>query len=346
MMPFSAAPIGNEPFRNPSLEGPGHGFQEVWYLKLNAPADGRALWLRFTLLVRSDGAKRIAETWAISFRRTEWAIEKVALKCTRKLESFEQRPGAGFEGFRIGDCEFSDQSTRGQIERDGQSIRWELHMTPARPLAFNFVPRSLARRGVIKNAAQTVFEDLRFNGWSEVNGDRFEWRDAPGMQGHLAGARNGHSWAWGHCNTFVDEQGNPTDCLWDGLRARARLGKHRRTPYLTSMLIVFEGREYRFNRTWQVFRSPSRYDMNGWTFEAKEGDVSFRGSVRAAANQFAGVAYEDTDGSALYCYNSKISDMTLEVWRAGRMERTLTAAGSVAFEVVTREKRTNIPLLL
>lgn len=346
MTRLAAAPIDNRPFWSSALEGPGKGFQEVWYLKLNARDGGRALWLRFTLLVRSDGSKRIAEVWAISFQKTEWGIEKHAFKRTRKLECFAQLEGLDVPGFRIGECEFSNQGTHGQIERDGEQIRWELSMRQARELAYNFVPVPLARRGVIKNAAQTVFEDLRFDGWSEINGERVEWKDAPGMQGHLAGPKNGYSWAWGHCNTFVDQDGSPADCIWDGLCVRARIGKTRHTPPLTSMLIAYGGQVFRFNRTLQVFRLPSQYDIDGWKFKADAGEVAFAGHVRAQAAQFAGVTYEDTDGSHLYCYNSKIADITLEVRRNGRVERVLTALGTVAYEVVTREQRADIPLLL
>lgn len=346
MTRLAAAPIDNRPFWSPALEGPGKGFQEVWYLKLNAADGSRALWLRFTLLVRSDGSKRIAEVWAISFQRTDWGFEKHAFKRTRKIECFSCIGESGDGAIRIGDCEFSNQGTRGQLERDGGQMRWELSMRPARDLSYNFVPVRLARRGVIKNAAQTVFEDLRFDGWSELNGERVEWKDAPGMQGHLAGPKNGHSWAWGHCNTFVDQDGSPVDCIWDGLCGRARIGRTRHTPPLTSMLIAYDGQVFRFNRTLQVFRLPSQYDMDGWRFEADAGELTFAGHVRAQAAQFAGVTYEDTDGSHLYCYNSKISDMTLEVRREGRVERVLSARSTVAYEVVTREQRTDIPLLL
>lgn len=346
MMRLAAAPIDNRPFWCPECEGPCKGFQEVWYLKLNAPIEGRALWLRFTLLVRSDGSKRIAEVWAISFQKTEWGAEKRAFKRTRKIECFSRIEDSDIPGFRIGDCEFSNHGTSGQLERDGEHFRWELAMRPARDLAYNFVPARLARRGVIKNAAQTVFEDLRFDGWSELNGERFEWKNAPGMQGHLAGSKNGYSWAWGHCNTFVDQDGAPTDCIWDGLCGRARIGKKRSTPPLTSMLIAYDAHVFRFNHTLQAFRLPSRYDIGGWTFEADAGEISFAGHVRAQEAQFAGVTYEDTDGSHLYCYNSKISGMTLEVRRQGRIERVLTATGTVAYEVVTREQRTDLPLLL
>lgn len=337
---------GNRPLWSPALEGPGRGFQEVWYLKLNDAGAGRALWLRFTILVRSDGSKRIAETWAIAFHRTDGSVLKTALKHTRRLDVFV--PGAEEEmpSLRIGNCFFSDNATGGELQDKGRSIRWDLTMRPERDLGFDFVPQSLARARLVKNTALTVFEDLRFNGWSEVDGQRHEWRDAPGMQGHLAGPKNGHSWVWGHCNTFRDEQGNPVDCVWDGLMARARLGRAKGTPPLTSMLIFHEGRAYRLNRTRQALRTPSHADDTGWSFDARFQSITFHGQVRAARGQFAGVTYEDTDGSLLYCYNSKVSDMTIQVRRGDALERTLTAVGTVAFEVVTRERWADVPLLI
>lgn len=337
---------GNRPVWSPDIEGPGRGFQEVWYLKLNDVAAARALWLRFTILVRSDGSKRLAETWAIAFHRTESGVAKTALKRTCRLDAFFPAAEGDVPGLRIGDCIFSDLATRGAIEGKEHVIRWDLTLRPERDLGFDFVPQSLARARLVKNTALTVFEDLRFNGWSEVDGQSHEWRDAPGMQGHLAGPKNGHSWVWGHCNMFVDDQGKPADCIWDGLTARARLGRAKATPPLTSMLIHYEGRPYRINRVRQALRTPSYVDDVGWRFEACFGTVSFHGQVRASRDQFAGVTYEDTDGSLLYCYNSKVSDMTLEVRRGGAVEKTLSAVGAVAFEIVTRERWADVPLLL
>lgn len=332
----------NTPFWQPALAGP---HQEVWYLKFNDPAAGRALWLRFTLLLRADGSKRLAETWAIAFTRENEAVAKVAVKNTLPIDAFATLPGAD-GAFRIGDCTFSDTGTTGEILSGENVVRWDLRFAQDHRAAFDFVPPLLKTLGIVKNTAWTVFEDLRFEGWSEVNGERFNWSGAPGMQGHLAGAKLGHSWVWGHCNTFVDEQGRPAGMIWDGLTGRARLGQSASTPAMTGMYIRYDGVDYPVKGVWSALRAPSAHTATDWRFTARHGDLAFLGHVTARPEDFAGVTYEDTDGSFLYCYNSKVSGMTLEARRNGQREALFEAVDTVAFEVVTREQRPGVPLHL
>ncbi len=228
----------NRPIWTPQYLSPGQGHQEVWYLKMNDAAQGHALWLRFTLLIRKDGSKRVAEVWAIDFQHGgEGPTRKVGIKNTHDIGLFESLSGEEEKtAFRISDCHFGDDGTRGEVQSDEHAIRWDFQMAPATDGAFDFVPVGMRRAGIVKNTAVNVFEDLRFTGWSETDGERTVWEDAPGMQGHLAGAKNGHSWVWGHCNTFVNEEGEAAPLLWDGLSARARLGSSMASPLISTLL--------------------------------------------------------------------------------------------------------------
>ena len=197
------------------------GFQEVWYLKFNDPAVPRALWLRFTVLLREDRSKEVAEVWAIFFDPGSSGATKVGLKNTFPLDSFLVR---GESEISVGDNMLSDSHTSGRLEGVGGAISWNFDIRDGGKGGYDFIPESLRRLRLVKNVAITVFEQQFYTGWCEINGVRFEWKDAPGMQGHLCGERNGYSWVWGHCSTFVDESGNPVPLVWDGLSARARLG--------------------------------------------------------------------------------------------------------------------------
>jgi len=335
----------NAPLWGPAMDHPGQGHQEVWYMKMNAVEERRALWLRFTLLITKDGNVRVAEVWAIDFqRREDGSVDNCGIKNTWPLHEFTQEAG-DVPAFRIGGNYFSDTHTHGRVEKEGQSIAWDLKLGEFRPAGIDLVPASVRRLG-INNIALNLFDDLRFNGWSEVNGRRFEWHDAPGMQGHLFGPKNGHSWAWAHCNTFKDEDGNPADVLFDGIHARARLGDNFAAPALATMYFVYDGCEFRLNRLRDALRIRADHGKNIWRFTAKADNLSFRGRVYADDADFAGVTYQDTNGSFLYCYNSKLSSMTLEVWEKGKCINKYYAGGTVGFEVVTREKRNDIGLLI
>jgi hypothetical protein len=323
---------------------PPGAFQEVWYLKLNDPTQNRALWLRLTLLVSANGFKRVAETWAIQFQRTSnKEVSKVALKQTFDLGTFSCDESGTL---RAENFELSPTHTRGKIISKGHTIEWDLQIQQGHEATFNLVPETLSRSRIVRNTAFTVGEDLRFTGSSTVDGERTEWKDAAGMQAHLSGPKNGHSWVWGQCNLFVDAQGKPVPFLFEGLSAKARLGGGLSTPRLSTFYFHYEGQPYEFNTLWDAVRVKSRSSLTDWHFQADRGDLSFRGTAQAELKEFAGLTYEDTNGSLLYCANSKLSNLEIHVYRRGKLETTVYSHGTAAFEVVTREKNPYVPILV
>ena len=166
------------------------------------------------------------------------------------------------------------------------------------------------------------------------------------MIGHYFGPKSGHSWLWAHCNSFVDKKGAPINVIFDGIRARSRLGKSLASPYLTTMFFYYKGQAFYLNTLTDVLRHKSKHKNTEWTFTAKKGKYKFCGKLYAKRNAFAGLTYTDTDGSKLYCYNSKLANMTLHIYHKGILENTLYARGTAAFENVTRKKNPHIPLLI
>ena len=339
-MSITSPVLTNTPqFNQPGRTG---GFQEVWYLKFNHPETTRALWLRFTVLIRNDKSKEIAEVWAIFFESNEGATRKVGIKNTWPITAFEN---VGSAGLRIQDNCLMDDRTEGHIKNDDHQLHWSFSFSPIRNLHFDFVPAILPRLKLVKNTAVNVHEHLAYTGWCELDGARYEWANAPGMQGHLTGPRNGHSWAWGHCNCFTDECGAPAPVIWDGLSARAPLGKGA-TPPLTSMFFRIDNETYNVNTLCDVLCARSQYDFSSFRFRIRKKGVLFEGAVKARLGDYAGVTYEDTDGSHLYCHNSKISDMTLVVTNPGGKKAVYTADHAAAYEVVARKAHPDIPLLI
>ena len=332
-------PISNAPLYSTT---PKTGFQEVWYMRLNQLDAIQALWLRFTVLLRADHSKEVSEVWAIFFNVDGNVTRKIGLKRSWPLNAFTQ---TDVEAFYIADSCLLASRTEGPLKDDQNCIRWSLSFVANRDCQNDFVPASLRRLGLVKNVAWTVHERLLFDGWSEVNGERQEWSKAPGMQGHLAGPKNGHSWAWGHCNHFVDESGAPAQVVWDGLCARARLGVHAAPP-LSSMLIQAGNHTWRFNTLRDAWRIHSAYDYEGWRFRARKEGHLFEGRITARRDDYAGVTYEDTDGSLLYCHNAKICDMLLEITGPDGNRRRYQAERNVAYEVVDRAPHPDIMFVI
>jgi hypothetical protein len=165
------------------------------------------------------------------------------------------------------------------------------------------------------------------------------------MQGHLYGPKSGHAWVWGHCNTFLNEAGKSAPFLFEGISAQTQMGPMV-TPRLSSFYFHYRGENYYFNTLKDLLFLKSKNTLNQWNFKADRGDLSFTGYAKAEHKDFAGLTFEDTDGSLLYCANSKLSDMKILVYRRGKLEATFTATGTASFEVVSRSKNPYVPLLL
>lgn len=323
------------------------GFQEVWYLKLNRTADNTALWLRFTILIRQDHTKEIAEVWAIFFEHEAGHTLKTAVKQTWPLQSFaaSPKPQKGFTGFHIAENYLGEDKTSGHIHNDDTRIAWDLNIVPGTAGGHDFVPDRLRKLGLVKNLAITVFEQQRYTGWCDVNGTRYTFESAPGMQGHLAGPKNGHSWAWGHCNCFMDEAGNAAPVICDGLSARARIGGLV-PPALTSMYLQIGEERFNLNTVRDALHFHSRYTFEGWHFTTKKHGYLFEGDLTSRLDDFACVTYEDTDGSLLYCHNTKLASMTLAVTSPEGKETRYASEKAAAYEVVTRSPHPNIPVVI
>ncbi len=319
------------------------GFHELWYLKLNDPVSQRALWLRFTLLRSGNGFKRIAEAWAVYFHRTSnREVKKVALKQSYDLRAFSARPNAGL---RIGENELTPKSTKGSIQSKGNAITWDFSFAPERKSTFNLLPELYSRMSFKKTSAETLCEELIFSGVTEINGETIYWKDAPGMLGHFYGPKSGHSWTWGQCNSFTDEAGKPVSFVFEGLSARAQIGPIT-SPKISSFYFFYQNQNYSFNSLKDIIHLKSKNTLNEWEFQADRGDILFRGYIKSEYKDFAGLTYEDTNGSLLYCANSKLSSMKVLVYKRGKLEASFTADGTAAFEVVTRSKNPYVPIMV
>ncbi|MBI2712137.1 MAG: hypothetical protein HYX41_04640 [Bdellovibrio sp.] len=314
-----------------------------WFLKINDPTSQRALWLRFSALVSSNGFRRVADNLAIYSQRTaQDEVKKTALKQSYDLSASERSDPE--PSIRTGDCSLTPVSSHGTITSKGSTISWDLTFAPSRQVGFEPIPERFQKIGLIRNSFRTPFEDVAVSGRTTLNGETFHWKDAPGMLGHRSGVRNPYSWTWGHCNTFKDEQGNYSDFIFEGLSARFKLGPFV-TPPASAFFFSYRGTEYVFNSLRRLLQIKSNHSLNEWTFEAGKDDLSFRGYLKAEHKDFAGLSFEDTNGSLLYSSNSLLSNMRILVYRSGKLEATLQSQGSAAFEIASRERNPYVPLI-
>jgi hypothetical protein len=302
-----------------------------------------------TTLSSRNGFKRVAEAAALHFSRENGReLSKIAAKQTFDIGQFQALGAEPAAGVRIAGCEITETTVRGQIQSKGRTIRWEFALTTNQRSGVSLIPEALNRSGLVRLRAASIAEDLRFTGTTEIDGQSSRWELAPGMLGYVAGPHKGQSWVWAQCNTFVNDRGEPVYAIFEGLSVRPRLAGFSgiSLPRLSCFYFHYQGKEYRLNRCWDALHSRSTHDYNEWVFQADDGDLSFRGKVRAEHRDLAGTTYEDTDGSLLHGSNAQMADMTLSVYRRGKLEASLTAKGSAGFEVVGRDKNPYVPALV
>ncbi len=310
----------------PRYKGRGPHY-EVWYGKVDI-APGRALWFRYTTL---DGAVSEASTWAIFFDGDA---------CVGAKDDFElgelRRPGDGVAFDLAEDLRLDE---RGAVGSAGD-IGWELSWQDS-GRRFSYMPHVLERLGLAKSTYDDCLLDLHVSGAISCGNRRFQLDGVPGMVGHIQGKRIiGHSWAWSHCNCFDDDP----DAAFEGLSVRALLGG-RVTPKLSAFVAWVDGRQYSFRNPTGLLLNHSEYSRDHWVFHAQNDGVTLTGEARSPMN-VALVEYADTDGSHLWCYNSKLSDVEIRIQDPARgLDRTLKSTGRAAFEHVNREIPVAVPLI-
>lgn len=318
-------------------------FQEFWYLKLCDPIHQRAFWLRFNLFTSRNGFKKISEIWAIFFQK-ELGRE------TRKLavrQSFDMKAFTRISDFsiQIGNSELKQNSTQGSAISKGNSIQWDLSFHDGHHAQFALLPKLLSRTGVIRNSLTTLSEDSLFSGTVEINNELTHWKEAPGIWGHFYGKKNNHSWVWGHCNSFVNEQGQSTNFIFEGLSTRAKAGPLI-LPKLSSFYFYYQGKDYYFNSIKDAIFAKSNQTLKEWNFQVDHKDISFRGYAKSEFKDFAGLMDEDTNGSLLYLTHAELSDLRILVYRNGKLVDTFNAIGTMALEFASRTKNPYVPLLV
>ncbi len=317
---------------------------EVWYGKVNVGPE-RALWFRYTIF---DGELREASTWAILFDgdrtlggRAYWGLEELERPNTVVLPEGRE-PDRFFDNRQVFHTDGAHLDEANAYGEAGE-IAWDLEWLDS-GRRFAYIPHAIADNPLLASAYDACFLDLRVSGTIRAGDERWEVARRPGMLGHIRGSKiSGHRWAWAHCNEFLDHD----DAVVEGLSVHVETALGLVTPPLTAFVVHVDGRSYEFRTPVSVVAANSTFDRDGWEFDATSGGVRLTGRAEAPPpERVALVEYDDTDGSKLWCYNSKLADLTLRIEdpEVGRAT-TLRADGTSAFEYVTREAPEETPLI-
>ncbi len=342
--------ITNTSFLLPDCHDKGY---EVWYWKLNPQDEAWSFWFRYTLL--KNESKSVAEVWGIFTRRGlqenggEENVQNIAIKETFPIELCKYETSENSSSISVGNNFVDFICCKGNLHKGDNQFCWDLNLTPIFPQSsFNFIPETLWRLGIVKNYTVTVHEKMLFHGSIKVNEDSIRIQNALGMQGHLAGSRQGHSWSWAHSCIFYDEEtGESVPIIIDVLSARARIGKKMTSPQLTTLFLYYNENQYFLNSIKNILSTKSRYVPSYWEIKGKTNDFLFSVSIEADMPTVVGVQYEDTDGSMLYCYNTKMATIKLTIQDLkDNNEKHFLSYQKSAFEWVQRKLWEKVPLYI
>ncbi len=306
---------------------------EVWYGKIDLSPQ-KAFWFRYTIL---DGVRSEASTWAIAFYDGLIKTGKNTLPLSllapantviipdeEKTERYAAKP----QVFHLGKNHLDSSNAVGAAG----DISWNLQFKD-NGHRFEHVPPLVKLLGVAKSVYNACFLDLRFSGTIRCGSETFELNDRPGMIGHIYGKKSAEAWAWAHCNNFKDAQG----VIFEGLSAQIKKGQKISSP-LTSIILFTPGKQYIFSSVKHLRKTKSVFGDGSWEFEARSSEAILKGKAAAPGN-VALVEYTDTDDSHLWCRNSKLADLTLELTDLQKNKtETFVSKATAAFEIVNRNK--------
>jgi hypothetical protein len=305
---------------------------EVWYGKVDI-APEQAFWFRYTLL---DGTVQEASTWAILFdnssvhgHRDVWELTDLApgntviIPRTDEINRFRGKQ----QVFHLGESHLDESNAIGEAG----NLSWDLQWSDS-GRRFRYVPPILKTLGVARSTYNSCLFDLSVSGTIKHQDETYEVSENTGMIGHIEGSKIiGHSWGWAHCNNFD----NHADAAFEGLSAQLQLGWGV-TPPLSAFVLFLEGERHTFRSPMSIVRSQSGFNRDEWIFQSRSGNYVLSGKAEAP-EAIAVVEYTDTDGSKLWCHNSKLADLTLELKDKASGEITrLKSSGRSAYEWVTR----------
>ncbi|MBI5487925.1 MAG: hypothetical protein HY905_11380 [Deltaproteobacteria bacterium] len=316
-------------------DGSRRGWYEVYYLKLNVRETGEAFWIRYTLLSPEKGhGSPVAELWAIAFDPRE-SGRNLALK--RTVPIAEARIERAPFGFGVGNAQLRHDAATGSLEGRAGKLEWNLAWDPPAETFRHFPHEAMYRLALPKTKVLVPNQDVSFRGTIRWNDRVVECRGEPGQQTHIWGTKHADRWVWGHGNAFEG-----VDASFECLSARIRIGPLV-TPDLVLLFLRRGGRWCRLNSLWQAVMQKTEADLPVFRFRGEGEGIRLSGEASARIGDFIGVEYTDPDGEHLWCYNTKVADLRLDVEDDGRSE-TLHARRTFALEFVQRVKDPRIPI--
>lgn len=296
-------------------------FYETYYLKVNEPSLGAALWIRYTFLSPVNSSAT-ASVWAVFFdsrnpsrnlalKETVFMNEAVFLKSKFSLD--------------IGGAVLDNNSASGSLKNERGHIAWNIAWRPTDssfrhyPFFLYFLPWP---------ASKVVAPNLNAPsaGWFEVNGVKYQFSSVV-HQGHVWGKSYSKKWFWADCGMFKEDKSAVLELI-------------AKPPFGLGYL-KFGGEKIRFIAS-------GDYSLTGCEFKGRNFSTKIAGKI--STENIIGITYQDPNGGERYCYNTNVGSAIVNIYKkCGRKWQffaELASQCTTAYESVTSMPVSTIPISL
>jgi hypothetical protein len=311
------------------------GHYESYFVRANHTDTGEAFWIRYTIYQNEPGKgtkPAMGELWAIWFEKGKSPVAAKSEFPLSKAEYSNLQFSLNFDGAIL-----DANKLKGAANNCGSNeIRWDLQINPMKqarnatplfPLPLSAYDAPLPRAKLL--VAQPF---VTFRGVLMVNGRKIAIDDWQGSQNHNWGSRHTDEYAWGQVAGFD----NDADAFLEVASAKLKFGPLL-TPYLTPIVLRYQGRDYCLNSYWQAVRNKAELEYFRWTFSGESNELKIEGTITANRGDFVALNYYNPPGDVKTCINSKIAACEVTLTEKSRigLSAHLVTKNRAAFEILT-----------
>ncbi|HXS87295.1 MAG TPA: hypothetical protein VN741_16855 [Mycobacterium sp.] len=311
--------------RFPDVAKPRPHYESV-YCALVHPTEPEALWVRTTVQKR-PGKEPTGALWLTWFRPT-------GVRAT-KINDLPVSPSG--HGLSCGPASQGPAGTRGSVESEQLSARWDLAFAPRTDGLEHLHSAFLYRAPLPRTKATSPVPDLDVEGTLVLDGTPVDLTGWTGMLGHNWGTEHAARWIWLRASGFGEDG---TGWL-DAVLGRVRVGPAL-APWTAFGALELDGTRHRLGGLLARGTSVALSD-NGATIGLSGPGVSVRIRAEVSLPATVGWEYSDPGGHRHEVVNSSVADISLAIDR-GRSREAFHPSRRGVLEVGGDRRAFDVPL--
>ena len=316
------------------------GHYESYFQRADHPDRPLGFWIRYTIF-SPEGRPRdaVGELWAIWFDGERGKVTAVKSVVPVSHCRFDRTCLSA----QVGEARLNEARLTGAAASTGHAIAWDLKYS-GDDATLLLLPENLYESAFPKAKALVGTPNARYRGTISVDGEVHTISEWVGSQNHNWGRRHTNRYAWGQVAGFDGIADSFLECS----TAQIKVGPLW-SPRFTVVVLRIEGEEYAINSLPRAVLAEGRWTPAGpgfeWNLRTQQAGVEIVARFSAPRDRFVGLRYDNPQGGAKTCLNSKLASVELTLRRAGRPELHLRSAHRAAFEILTDDADHGVPIV-